>query len=330
MPAADVPSSGAAALGGTAEGGADSISHTPEPVRRVDVMDNHRSEVRDFLVTRRGRVTPAQAGLPAGLGTRRVAGLRRSEVAQLAGVSVEYYTQLERGSIRGASDSVLDAVARALQLDEAERTHLFDLARAASSGTAARRRPPVRGVRPSIQQILDAQLSPAWVCNGRGDIVATNLLGRALNSPLFDEAVLPVNLARFRFLNPDAVDFFRDWEATGRDSVAALRVEAGRNPYDKALTDLIGELSTRSEEFRTLWATHDVRLHRTGTKRLHHPVVGDLDLAYEGLDLPSDPGLGLFIYTAEPGSPSHQALHLLASWAATESTQTRPRHERSA
>ncbi len=168
------------------------------------------------------------------------------------------------------------------------------------------------------------------MCNGRGDIVATNLLGRALNSPLFDEAVRPVNLARFRFLNPDAVDFFRDWEATGRDSVAALRVEAGRNPYDKALTDLIGELSTRSEEFRTLWATHDVRLHRTGTKRLHHPVVGDLDLAYEGLDLPSDPGLALFIYTAEPGSPSHQALDLLASWAATESTQTRPRHERSA
>jgi transcriptional regulator with XRE-family HTH domain len=244
-------------------------------------MDNNRSEVRDFLVSRRGRVTPAQAGIPAGVGSRRVPGLRRSEVAQLAGVSVEYYTQLERGSIRGASDSVLDAVARALQLDEAERTHLFDLARATKLGTAARRRPQVRGVRPSIQQILDAQLSPAWVCNGRGDIVATNLLGRALNSPLFDdEVVRPVNLARFRFLNPRAGDFFRDWEATGRDTVAALRVEAGRNPYDKALTDLIGELSTRSEEFRPLWATHDVRLHRTGIKRLHHPIVGDLDLSY--------------------------------------------------
>lgn len=291
-------------------------------------MDSNRSEIRDFLVSRRGRVTPAQAGIPAGLGSRRVAGLRRSEVAQLAGVSVEYYTQLEPGRIRGASDTVLDAVARALQLNEAERTHLFDLARAANTGTAVRRRPPVRGVRPSIQQILDAQLSPAWVCNSRGDIVAANLLGRALHFPLFDEVARPVNLARFRFLDPRAVDFFRDWEATGRDTVAALRVEAGRNPYDKALSDLIGELSTRSEEFRTLWATHDVRLHRTGTKRLRHPVVGDLDLAYEGLELPSDPGLALFVYTAEPGSTTQHALGLLASWAATSAREasdaTRP------
>lgn len=234
---------------------------------------------------------------------------------------MEYYTKLERGSVRGASESVLEAVARALLLDEAERAHLFDLARAANAGTAVRRRPAARRVRPGVQHILDCQLSPAWVSNGRGDIVATNRPGRALMSPLFDDPARPVNHARFRFLNPRAVDFYLDWDSTARDIVAVLRASAGRNPYDKALTDLIGELSTRSEEFRTRWAAHDVRLHRTGTKRLHHPVVGDLTLSYEGLELPSDPGLALFIYAAEPGSASQHALDLLASWAATLAQQ---------
>ncbi|GAA4725824.1 helix-turn-helix transcriptional regulator [Phytohabitans rumicis] len=287
-------------------------------------MDN-RSEVRDFLVTRRGKVTPEQAGLAAHGGTRRVSGLRRGEVAQLAGVSVEYYTQLERGNIRGASDSVLDALARALQLDEAERAHLFDLARAATnSSTTVRRKPAAQRIRPVVQQILDSQLCPAWLSNGHCDIVATNRLGRALNSPLFDSPVGPANHARFRFLDPRAADYYRDWDATGRDTVAALRTAAGNNPYDKALSDLIGELATRSEEFRTRWATHDVRLHRTGIKRLHHPIAGDLDLAYEALELPSDPGLALLIFTAEPGSPSQQALDLLASWAATEAQHVSP------
>ncbi|MER5183682.1 helix-turn-helix transcriptional regulator [Streptomyces sp. NPDC002896] len=289
-------------------------------------MDN-RSEVREFLVSRRGKVTPEQAGLVTHGGRRRVSGLRRGEVAELAGVSVEYYTQLERGSLRGASESVLDAVARALQLDEAERAHLFDLARAANAGGAVRRRPAARRVRPGIQQILDGQLSPAWVGNGRGDIVAANRLGRALLAPLFDDPARPVNQARFRFLNPRAVDFYRDWDGTARDIVAVLRAEAGKNPYDKALTGLIGELCTRSEEFRTLWAAHDVRLHRSGTKRLHHPVVGDLDLSYEGLELPSDPGLMLFIFTAEPRSRSQEALDLLASWAATLAQQEQDEQE---
>jgi transcriptional regulator with XRE-family HTH domain len=278
-------------------------------------MDN-RSEVREFLTSRRAKVTPEQAGLPAYGGGRRVQGLRRSEVAQLAGVSVEYYTQLERGSLRGASESVLNAVAGALQLDEAERAHLFDLARAASGSPGARRRPTAQRIRPGIQQILDSQLSPAWVGNGRGDILATNRLARALFSLLYDDPSRPVNSARFRFLNPRAAEFFRDWESTGTESVAALRSAAGKNPYDKALTDLIGELATRSEEFRTRWAAHDVRLHRTGVKRLHHPVVGDLDLSYEVMELPADPGLTLAIYAAEPGSPTHQSLNLLASWAA--------------
>jgi transcriptional regulator with XRE-family HTH domain len=288
-------------------------------------MDN-RSEVRDFLVTRRGKVTPEQAGLAAHGGIRRVSGLRRGEVAQRAGVSVEYYTQLERGNIRGASDSVLDALARALQLDEAERAHLFDLARAAtSSSTTVRRKPAAQRIRPVVQQILDSQLCPAWVSNGHCDIVATNRLGRALNSPLFDSPAGPANHARFRFLDPRAADYYRDWDTTGRDTVAALRTAAGNNPYDKALSDLIGELATRSEEFRTRWATHDVRLHRTGIKRLHHPIAGDLDLAYEALELPSDPGLALLVFTAEPSSPSQQALDLLASWAAAEAQEVSSR-----
>ncbi|VTR76020.1 helix-turn-helix domain-containing protein [Cellulomonas hominis] len=281
-------------------------------------MDN-RSEVRDFLVSRRGRITPDDVGLPQYGRARRVPGLRRDEVAMLAGVSVEYYTQIERGSLRGVSESVLHGLARALQMDPSERAHLLDLARVAGDGATLRRRatPPQR-VRSALQHVLDSQLAPAWVSNGRGDILATNRLGRALNAPLFDDPVRPVNAARFRFLNPRAADFYRDWEGTGREIVAVLRAAAGRDPYDKALTDLIGDLSTRSEEFRERWATHDVRLHRTGTKRLHHPVVGDLDLFFEGLELPADPGLAMFVFGAEPGSPSQQALDLLASWSATD------------
>ncbi len=293
-------------------GGAGSLSQRGSDPRSVIGME-YRREVRDFLVSRRAKVTPEQVGLAA-YGVRRVAGLRRGEVADLAGVSVEYYTQLERGNLRGASDAILEAIAGALLLDEAERSHLFDLARAAA-GSPVGRAPSRDRVRPGVHRILDEQLAPAWVGNGRGDIVATNTLGRALNSSLFEQGHGRANPARFRFLDPHAAEYFRDWEATGRDTVAALRTAAAKNPYDRALTDLIGELSTHSEEFRTRWAAHDVRLHRTGAKRLHHPVVGDLDLHYEGLELPADPGQMLFVYTAEPGSPSQHALDLLATWA---------------
>ena len=285
-------------------------------------MDN-RNEVRDFLATRRAKLTPEQAGLPLYGGHRRVAGLRREEVALLAGVSVDYYTRLERGNLAGASDSVLESLARALQLDEAERAHLFDLARAANATAATRRRPPARRIRPSVQRILDAMNSaPAIVRNGRSDYVAANRLGRALYAPVFDSPAGPPNSARFAFLDARAPDFYADWDRTVRDLVAVLRAEAGRNPYDKGLTDLVGELSMRSELFRTLWASHDVRLHLTGTKRLHHPVVGDLELTYEAMELPVDQGLTLNVYTAEPGSPSADALNLLASWAATQDEPT--------
>jgi transcriptional regulator with XRE-family HTH domain len=282
-------------------------------------MDN-RNEIREFLTSRRARITPDQAGLPAYGGHRRVAGLRREEVAMLAGVSVDYYTRLERGNAAGASDSVLEALSRALQLDEAEHAHLFDLVHAASGSGAARapRRPARQQVRPSIQRILDSMsTTPAYVRNARLDILSGNRLGRALYAPVLTSAEQPANHARFLFLDPGAREFYIEWERQAQDTVALLRTEAGRNPHDKALSGLIGELSTRSEIFRTWWAAHNVRFHRTGVKRLHHPVVGDLSLTYEALDLAADAGLRISAYTAEPGTASEDGLNLLASWAAT-------------
>jgi transcriptional regulator with XRE-family HTH domain len=277
-------------------------------------------EIRDFLTSRRARITPEQAGLPAYGGHRRVPGLRREEVAMLAGVSIDYYTRLERGNARGASDTVLEALASALHLDEAERAHLFDLARAASASTAVRapRRPARQQVRPAVRRILDSMTTaPAYVRDGHLDILAANQLGQALFSPVFDSPARPANPARFLFLDPRAAEFYLDWEPIARDTVALLRSLAGRDPYDRGLSDLIGELSTRSDPFRQLWAAHNVRFHRRGVKRFRHPVVGDLTLAFEALDLAADDGLRISVYTAEPGTPSHDALNLLASWAAT-------------
>jgi len=247
-----------------------------------------------------------------------VPGLRREEVASLAGVSVEYYKRLERGNATGASDAVLEALADALQLDDAERAHLFDLARAARHIAPRRRRSPVQQrVRPVVQRILDSIDAPATVSNMRGDYLAANQLGRALYSPLFESREQPPNSARFTFLDPAAQAFFIDWENLAKDLVATLRSIAGRNPCDRALSDLVGELSTRSDAFRTWWAAHNVRYYQTCTKRLHHPVVGDLELSHEVMELSADTGLRLAIFTAEPGSRSEAALNLLASWAAT-------------
>ncbi|MFD6445505.1 helix-turn-helix transcriptional regulator [Promicromonospora sp. NPDC060204] len=279
---------------------------------------DHRAEVREFLSSRRARLTPDQAGLPAYGGNRRVKGLRREEVAMLAGVSVDYYVRMERGNLSGASDGVLDALVGALQLDEAEREHLFTLARSAGSGKARRGRAPTT-VRPAVQQVLDAiSDAPAWVRNGRHDIVAMNRLARALYAPVLADPRRPANTARFVYLDPAARDFFVDWERIARDSASYLRLEAGRNPHDPALIELVGELSTRSELFRQRWASHDVLLHRSGFKRLRHPVVGQLDLTFESMELPSEPGLVLNVYTAPAGSPAADGLALLASWAATQ------------
>ena len=278
-----------------------------------------RSDIREFLVSRRARITPDKAGLPAYGSNRRVKGLRREEVAMLAGISAEYYVRLERGNIGGVSEDVLDGIARALQLDEADRMHLFDLARAAHTpGRRSGQRPMQERVRPVVQRILDALVGvPAFVQNGRLDVLAANQLGEAFYAPHFEHPVRPVNGARFVFLGPRAKEFFVDWDTIANDCVGILRAEAGRDPYDKRLSDLIGELSTRSEEFRARWAAHHVKLHRTGVKRFHHPVVGELTLDFETLDLPGDPGQKMLLYSAEPGSPSQQALQLLASWAST-------------
>jgi transcriptional regulator with XRE-family HTH domain len=281
-------------------------------------MDN-RSEIRDFLTTRRGKITPARAGLPDFGARRRVSGLRREEVAMLAGVSVDYYTRLERGNLSGVSDSVLEALARALHLDDAERAHLLDLARTANatiSSVRSRRRTSAT-MRPGVQHLLDAMtLAPAYVRNGRLDVLGANALGRAVFAPLFQNSSGTPNMARFIFLEPSAQEFYIDWEELAADVVALLRGEAGRDPYDRKLTDLVGELSTRSELFRTWWAAHDVRLHRSGVKRLHHPEVGDLTLGYESMDLTADTGLRLNAYHAEPGTREYDALRLLASWNA--------------
>lgn len=283
-------------------------------------MDN-QAEVREFLMSRRAKITPELAGLPAGA-NRRVLGLRRTEVASLAGVSVEYYAKLERGAIAGASSSVLDAIARALQLDDTERSHLFNLARAADgiplSGRIRRRatRNPVS--RPSLQWALGTITEGiAFVRDQHQDLLATNDLGRAFYSPVIGDGGRTPNLARFQFLDPASREFYPDWQVFAEMCVSIMRAEAGRDPNDKGLQDLVGELSTQSDTFRTLWGAHNVRTHGSGTKRFHHPVVGELTLAYEELAITADPGSVLMIYTAEPGSASAERLRLLASWAAT-------------
>lgn len=290
-------------------------------------MDN-RDEVREFLMTRRARVSPDAAGIAAGA-NRRVAGLRRSEVASLAGVSVEYYAKLERGSIAGASGAVLDAVSRALQLSDAEHAHLLDLARNAdgipSSGRNRRRTTKTGPPRPSLQWALASITdSVAVVRDQRQDLIAFNELGRAFYSPLIGDGGRTPNFARFQFLDPAARDFYPDWDLFAEMCVAVIRAEAGRDPHDKGIQDLVGELSTRSEAFRALWAAHNVRTHGTGTKRFRHPVVGELTLVFEELAITAEPGRVLLLYSAEPGSPSAERLRLLASWAASHSPSSQP------
>lgn len=276
--------------------------------------------VREFLASRRAKITPEMAGLTLYGGRRRVPGLRREEVAMLAGVSVDYYTKLERGNLSGTSDSVLDAIARALKLDEAERDHLYNLARAASPSGRSKPRPLQSGnVRPALQFMLDAITgAPAFIGNQHMDIVAANQLGYALYSEMYRGPARPANHSRFIFLDPRARDFYPNWELAANTNVAILRTNSGQNPFDKRLADLVGELSTRSEEFRTRWAAHNVRRHYAGTKVFHHPVVGELELTYEAMDLAEDTGFRLTVYPAVPGSPSDERLRLLASWAATE------------
>jgi transcriptional regulator with XRE-family HTH domain len=286
-----------------------------------------KDDVREFLISRRANVTPEQVGLPDTGGERRVPGLRREEVAMLAGVSTDYYTRLERGKIRGASESVLNAIARALQLDDVEREHLFDLARIAPGASAARSRKPTKGsVRASVQRVLDNMNIPAVVVNAQQDLIASNLMGRALFAPHF-EADEP-NLARFIFLDSRARDFYADWPLACSLTAAMLRFEAGRDPLGSELTALIGELSTRSPQFRKNWAEQDVHEHRTGQKVYRHPEFGELDISYDVFEMPGEPGLSIATYTAEEGTPTADKLALLASWAAAEELGSKHRASR--
>jgi len=284
-----------------------------------------KDDVREFLTSRRAKVTPEQAGLPTFGDKRRVTGLRREEVALLAGVSADYYTRLERGNLSGVSEQVLEALARALRLDDAERSHLLDLARASTSPVRGSRRTAVSKVRPGVQLILDSLTTPAYVRNARTDILAANDLAFALYDGILARDHLPLNLARFLFLDQRAPAFFLDWETVADDAVAALRAEAGRSPHDRSLSDLVGELATRSDEFRTRWARHNVKYHRTAAKRLHNSLVGDIDLTGEAMELPGD-GLVIITYTAQPDSPATQALRFLASWA-TQHADDLARHQ---
>jgi transcriptional regulator with XRE-family HTH domain len=292
---------------------------------------DHRAVVAEFLRTRRDRITPERAGIIGG-GRRRVPGLRREEVAQLAGVSVDYYARMERGDLAGVSWEVLDSVARALQLDEAEVDHFADLARAsAPQPVRRRRRASAQTVPATMQRLLDAVTgAPMWVRDRRMDYVAANALGRALYAPMLDDPAARGNTARFTFLSPASRNFFPDWEQNASDMVATLRTYAGQNPRDKGLTGLIGELVTRSDDFRIRWAAHNVRHHRAGVKRIHHPAVGDLEFSYEAMELPAHPEWFMFGYTAEPGSPTEERLRLLGSLAVTADEKAKTADEQAA
>lgn len=273
-------------------------------------------DIKEFLMTRRAKITPELVGLPPGR-RRRVPGLRREEVAQLAGVSIEYYTQIERGNVTGVSDEVLHAIARALRFTEAESTHLFDLVRAATAKADRTRSPRRAGpaLPTGVQVLLDSMVTaPAVVLNGHLDVVATNALGRELYAPVFARANTTPNLARFIFFDAAADQLFPEWATAADDAVALLRSEAARTPDSPAVTRLVGELATRSEQFRTRWAAHNVKAHRHGIKRFRHPEVGELALIYNVFDITGVGGLSLIGYTAEPNSRSDEALRLLASW----------------
>ena len=285
-----------------------------------------QAEVKEFLTSRRARITPDAVGLPT-TGNRRVPGLRRSEVADLAGISVDYYAKLERGQVAGASAGVLEALARALQLSEAEHRHLYDLASAADGvPTSARgrsRSTRPHQVRESLERVVDAVTGAvAFVLDEMQNIIAVNELGREFYTPVLGERDISgrttghSNLARFQFLDPASREFYPDWETMARMCVGVMHAQVGRNPGHRGLQDLVGELSTHSSDFAELWAAHDVRIHGAGTKRFHHPEVGEVVLVFEELQVTADDGLALYVYSAEPGSASEEKLRLLASLAA--------------
>ncbi|MFD7480189.1 helix-turn-helix transcriptional regulator [Streptomyces sp. NPDC059837] len=281
------------------------------------------AELGAFLRTCRARLSPQDAGLSPGGGVRRVPGLRREEVAYLGGVSTDYYIRLEQGRHPNVSEAVLDAVARALRLDNDERAHLFDLARTRTARSRSAQPDRVQRVRPDVHQMLDIfnGVSPAFVANHRQDVLAANQLARAL---ITDWDSLPYrerNFARYVLLDPAARTLYRNWDKVAEIVVANLRLEAGRHPDDALLNELIGEAVVRVPEFSTWWDSHRVAQCVHGTQHFRHPVVGEFTLHHETLALPADPDQAICVYTAEPGSASAQALALLASWSAPDATR---------
>ncbi|WP_327325703.1 helix-turn-helix transcriptional regulator [Streptomyces sp. NBC_01210] len=278
---------------------------------------DQRAELSEFLRSRRARLQPEDVGLPQLGRHRRVPGLRREELAQLAGVSVAYYTRLEQGNGRNVSTEVLDAIARALRLSDVERDHLSHLAKPKQKKHRRMGRP--QQLRPAVQQLMDAMDGvPAYVLGRRLDILGWNRMARAL---LGDFAALPPqerNMARLVFLDPNAPDLYVDWECKATEVVSFLRMYAGCSADDPQLPALIGDLSVKSEEFRKLWAAHTVQDKGHGTKRLHHPLVGEMTLSYETLRLPDDHDLSLVTYHAEPGTRAAESLRLLAGWGVDE------------
>jgi transcriptional regulator with XRE-family HTH domain len=276
---------------------------------------DRRAELSEFLRTRRARLKPEDVGLPDFGRHRRVPGLRREELAQLAGVSVAYYTRLEQGNGRNVSAEVLDSIARALRLTDAEHAHLVHLAKPKRH----KKKPAARAphVRVALRQLLDSvDTVPAYVVGRRSDILAWNRMAAALFG---DWAELPAqerNWARLVFLNPEYRELFVEWDQKAYDMVAYLRMDAGCHPDDPQLSSLIGELSVKSEEFRRLWAAHDVKEKSHGVKRVRHPLVGELTLFFESFRPAGDTEQSLVTYHAEPGSPSAEALRLLGSWGA--------------
>ncbi len=295
--------------------------HPPCPRRRNNEPVDVQADLGNFLRTRRARVSPEGSGLVGYGGRRRVPGLRREELAQLAGISAAYYTRLEQGQSRNASEAVLDAIARVLRLDEGETAHLHTLARATSR---ARRRARPEKLRASLRIMIDAlDPNPAMVIGRCADVLAWNRTAHALLAGHLEftapqRAADRPNLARLVFLDPHTKELYVDWPRKTRDAVAYLRLSAGRFPDDTHLTALVGELSIASPEFAALWAAHPVRDCAANTRNYHHPLVGTLALTDELLRLPDDHGQGVVIFTAEPNSPSAAALALLADTAMAE------------
>lgn len=310
------------------------MSLTPATMRRTARGTRHhyhstmaaknRDDVHEFLKSRRSRIKPEAAGITTGHGLRRVAGLRRDEVALLAGVSVEYYARLERGDLHGVSDSVLNAIADALKFDEAERAHLFDLAAAAGPISRKARPHTLKSVRPIVQQILMATETPAYARNYRFDLLDASPLGRLVFTELFAGEMRPPNLARYMFLDPAARSFFIDWESVASETVAALRTEKGRRSDDHILDEQIRDLRESSSAFRDRWDDYAVSPHLTGHKLLNHPTLGLLELTGLSLQVADIPDLRIIAYTAPPNSDTATRLRMLSDQMRSESGNLAP------